>query len=124
MNSIRIGRVTEEISTRLLETGKQVIEQDGILATRLLFVLLYYIMYIYIFVEWFDISQNIFFALKYRLCSHMNDANMINDNKLEQLKGEEQVYEAQDSDIASRKQLDLQTPVSYKLVLKVGAQVN
>ncbi|XP_026473370.1 ATP-dependent DNA helicase PIF1 [Ctenocephalides felis] len=91
LNSIRIGRVTEEISTRLLETGKQVIEQDGILATR--------------------------------LCSHMNDANMINDNKLEQLKGEEQVYEAQDSDIASRKQLDLQTPVSYKLVLKVGAQV-
>lgn len=81
-------------------------------------------MYIYIFVEWFDISQNIFFAVKYRLCSHMNDANMINDNKLEQLKGEEQVYEAQDSDIASRKQLDLQTPVSYKLVLKVGAQVN
>lgn len=53
----------------------------------------------------------------------MNDANMINDNKLEQLKGEEKVYEAQDSDAYSRKQLDLQTPVSYKLVLKVGAQV-
>ncbi|KAI5642096.1 PIF1-like helicase domain-containing protein [Phthorimaea operculella] len=35
LNSLRIGRVTKEISDRLLETAKQKIESDGILATRL-----------------------------------------------------------------------------------------
>lgn len=35
LNSIRIGRVTKEISDRLIETAKQKIESDGILATRL-----------------------------------------------------------------------------------------
>ncbi|XP_014371253.2 ATP-dependent DNA helicase PIF1 [Papilio machaon] len=35
LNSIRIGRVTMEISDRLLGTAKQKIESDGILATRL-----------------------------------------------------------------------------------------
>lgn len=35
LNSIRIGRVTKEISDRLLGTATQKIESDGILATRL-----------------------------------------------------------------------------------------
>ncbi|XP_041981756.1 ATP-dependent DNA helicase PIF1 [Aricia agestis] len=35
LNSIRIGRVTSEISERLINTAKQKIESDGILATRL-----------------------------------------------------------------------------------------
>lgn len=35
LNSIRIGRVTKEISDRLTRTARQKIEADGILATRL-----------------------------------------------------------------------------------------
>ncbi|OWR45330.1 ATP-dependent DNA helicase PIF1 isoform X2 [Danaus plexippus] len=35
LNNIRIGRVTKEISDRLLKTAAQKIESDGILATRL-----------------------------------------------------------------------------------------
>lgn len=35
LNSIRIGRVTKDISDRLVHTAKQRIESDGILATRL-----------------------------------------------------------------------------------------
>ncbi|VVD01879.1 unnamed protein product [Leptidea sinapis] len=35
LNSIRIGRVTKEISDRLVKTASQKIESDGILATRL-----------------------------------------------------------------------------------------
>ncbi|XP_068618018.1 ATP-dependent DNA helicase PIF1 [Battus philenor] len=35
LNSVRIGRVTKEISDRLINTAKQKIESDGILATRL-----------------------------------------------------------------------------------------
>ncbi|XP_063386502.1 ATP-dependent DNA helicase PIF1 [Cydia fagiglandana] len=35
LNSIRIGRVTKEISDRLVGTARQKIESDGILATRL-----------------------------------------------------------------------------------------
>ncbi|CAG9564653.1 unnamed protein product [Danaus chrysippus] len=35
LNNIRIGRVTKEISERLLKTASQKIESDGILATRL-----------------------------------------------------------------------------------------
>ncbi|KAG6445132.1 hypothetical protein O3G_MSEX003736 [Manduca sexta] len=35
LNSIRIGRVTKEISDRLVGTSRQKIESDGILATRL-----------------------------------------------------------------------------------------
>lgn len=35
LNSIRIGRVTKEISDRLIGTARQKIESDGILATRL-----------------------------------------------------------------------------------------
>lgn len=35
LNSIRIGRVTKEISDKLLDTARQKIESDGILATRL-----------------------------------------------------------------------------------------
>lgn len=58
-----------------------------------------------------------------RLCSHTRDANIINDSKLEALKTEEKTYEAEDSDKYLTKQLDQQTPVPGKLVLKVGAQV-
>lgn len=35
LNHIRIGHVTDEITDRLLETGKQIIEKNGILATQL-----------------------------------------------------------------------------------------
>lgn len=91
LNSIRVGRVTDEIANRLMATSKQKIEQNGILATR--------------------------------LCSHMQDANIINDSKLEALSGETKTYEAEDSDKYLTKQLDQQTPVPGKLVLKVGAQV-
>ncbi|KAF2896924.1 hypothetical protein ILUMI_09248 [Ignelater luminosus] len=58
-----------------------------------------------------------------RLCSHTHEANVINESKLNELAGEEKVYDAQDSDPTSSKQLDQQTPVPGKLILKVGAQV-
>ncbi|XP_053610847.1 ATP-dependent DNA helicase PIF1 [Plodia interpunctella] len=90
LNSIRIGRVTKEISEKLLGTARQKIESDGILATR--------------------------------LCSLTNDSKMINDSKLENLKGEEKVFSSQDSE-NSTKILDMQTIAPSKLVLKVGAQV-
>lgn len=91
LNSIRIGKVTEEIADKLMATSKKKIEQNGILATR--------------------------------LCSHMHDANVINESKLEAIKSEAKIYDAQDSDAYLTKQLDQQTPVPGKLVLKVGAQV-
>ncbi|XP_013189823.1 ATP-dependent DNA helicase PIF1 [Amyelois transitella] len=90
LNSIRIGRVTKEISEKLIGTARQKIESDGILATR--------------------------------LCSHTNDSKLINDSKLENLKGEEKVFSSQDSE-NSTKLLDMQTIAPSKLVLKVGAQV-
>lgn len=58
-----------------------------------------------------------------RLCSHTSDVNVINETKLESLPGETKIYEAQDSDKVYTKQLDSQTPVPSKLILKVGAQV-
>lgn len=58
-----------------------------------------------------------------RLCSHTHEANVINESKLNELTGEEKVYDAQDSDPTSSKQLDQQTSVPGKLLLKIGAQV-
>lgn len=91
LNSIRIGRVSQEIVDKLNATSKQKIEGNGILATR--------------------------------LCSHTADVNIINESKLSELAGESKVFEAQDSDKFLSKQLDAQTPVPSRLVLKVGAQV-
>lgn len=58
-----------------------------------------------------------------RLCSHTQEANTINESKLNQLKGESKVYDAQDSDSTGSKLLNEQTQVPQKLVLKIGAQV-
>ncbi|XP_058788734.1 ATP-dependent DNA helicase PIF1 [Phymastichus coffea] len=58
-----------------------------------------------------------------RLCSHVNEANEINESQLEKLPGALKVYNAQDSDQSMTKSLDQQLPVPGKLVLKVGAQV-
>lgn len=91
LNFIRIGHVTSEIQERLLKTGKQKIESNGILATQ--------------------------------LCSHTNDANSINESKLENLTGEQKTFDCQDSDPNMKKLLDIQVPAPDKLVLKIGAQV-
>lgn len=91
LNFIRVGHVTEEISKRLLQTSKQTIEKNGILATQ--------------------------------LCSHTSDSNAINESKLSNLPGESRVFDAQDSDSSSTKQLDSQVMAPGKLTLKVGAQV-
>ncbi|XP_022916296.2 ATP-dependent DNA helicase PIF1 [Onthophagus taurus] len=91
LNSIRIGKVTDEITSVLTSTAKHKIEENGILATR--------------------------------LCSHTNDANVINESRLKALTGESKIFQAQDSDPTSTKHLDQSTPVPGKLILKVGAQV-
>lgn len=91
LNNIRVGRVTPEIVTTLMDTSKQKIEQDGILATR--------------------------------LCSQNVDADIINESKLKSLPGDSKIYTAKDNDPAYTRQLDSQTPVPGKLVLKIGAQV-
>ncbi|XP_055613049.1 ATP-dependent DNA helicase PIF1 [Uranotaenia lowii] len=91
LNSIRIGRVTQEIRDRLGATSKQRIEVEGILATQ--------------------------------LCSHTNDADLINQTKLNNLTGEEKTYHATDSDPYMTKTLDQQVQAPGKLVVKIGAQV-
>lgn len=91
LNSLRIGRVTDEITTILKSTSSQKIEKDGILATR--------------------------------LCSHVNEANEINESQLGRLNGASKTYVAQDSDDSMTKTLEQQLPVPGKLTLKVGAQV-
>nr|XP_023015006.1 ATP-dependent DNA helicase PIF1 [Leptinotarsa decemlineata] len=58
-----------------------------------------------------------------RLCSHTNDADIINGSKLKALSGESIVFESQDSLPGVTKQLDQQTPVSSRLELRIGAQV-
>ncbi|XP_014204851.1 ATP-dependent DNA helicase PIF1 [Copidosoma floridanum] len=60
-----------------------------------------------------------------RLCSHVNEANDINESQLEKLTGVVKTYVAQDSseDQFVTRQLDQQLTVPSKLVLKVGAQV-
>ncbi|XP_068084452.1 ATP-dependent DNA helicase PIF1 isoform X2 [Anabrus simplex] len=91
LQNVRIGRVTPEITEKLLATSKQKIDGAGILATR--------------------------------LCSHMQDVNLLNISKLEQLSGSEQTFSAVDSDLNASNQLDQQTPVPSSLKLKIGAQV-
>ena len=91
LNSLRIGRITNEIADKLRATSNQKIETNGILATR--------------------------------LCSHINEANEINNSQLERLSGDQKVFIAEDSDQMMTKALDQQLPVPSRLVLKVGAQV-
>lgn len=91
LNSVRIGRVTDDIKETLRATAKQKIEKDGILATR--------------------------------LCSHVKEADEINQSQLERLEGTAKYYSAQDSDESMTQTLDQQLPVPGKLTLKIGAQV-
>lgn len=58
-----------------------------------------------------------------QLCSHTNDANAINESKLENLSGEKFIFKAEDSDPGMTKQLNNQLQVPGELVLKIGAQV-
>lgn len=91
LNSIRIGRVTDDIAEALKGTAKQKIESNGVLATR--------------------------------LCSHVKEADEINDFQLNELKGEIKTYTALDSDSSMTYTLDQQLPVPGRLILKIGAQV-
>lgn len=58
-----------------------------------------------------------------QLCSHTNDANSINEARLQRLTGESKIFQAEDSDASSAKQLDSQVPAPGRLELKIGAQV-
>lgn len=58
-----------------------------------------------------------------QLCSHTKDSNLINESKLSNLKTEERIFKAQDSDSAYTKQLDSQVMAPSQLTLKIGAQV-
>lgn len=57
------------------------------------------------------------------LCSHVNEAEEINEFQLNELKSESKVYMAQDSDQSMTATLNKQLTVPDKLVLKIGAQV-
>uniref|UniRef100_A0A8C6TDJ2 ATP-dependent DNA helicase PIF1 n=1 Tax=Neogobius melanostomus TaxID=47308 RepID=A0A8C6TDJ2_9GOBI len=91
LQAVRVGRVTEEVSGKLLHSAYHKIERDGILATR--------------------------------LCTHKDDVELTNQNKLQQLPGAACVFEALDSDPALEKTIDAHSPVGRVLQLKVGAQV-
>ncbi|KAF3699156.1 ATP-dependent DNA helicase PIF1 [Channa argus] len=91
LQAVRVGRVTEEVTAKLIESSYQNIERDGILATR--------------------------------LCTHKDDVELTNENKLQQLPGPMHVFEALDSDPALVKTIDAHSPVSRLIQLKVGAQV-
>lgn len=58
-----------------------------------------------------------------QLCSHTNDANVINETRLARLTSESKMFEAQDTDAKATKQLNAQVPAPQKLELKIGAQV-
>lgn len=58
-----------------------------------------------------------------RLCSHTQDALLINESKLKNLKGQEILFAAEDNDRTASKDLDRMMTVPGKLVLKIGAQV-
>ncbi|XP_011858766.1 PREDICTED: ATP-dependent DNA helicase PIF1 [Vollenhovia emeryi] len=62
-------------------------------------------------------------VLATRLCSHVREADEINEFQLNELKGESKVYTALDSDSSMTYMLDQQLPIPGKLVLKVGAQI-
>uniref|UniRef100_A0A8C2IGF0 ATP-dependent DNA helicase PIF1 n=1 Tax=Cyprinus carpio TaxID=7962 RepID=A0A8C2IGF0_CYPCA len=58
-----------------------------------------------------------------RLCTHKDDVELTNENKLKQLPGVMRVFEAVDSDPMLFQTIDALSPVSRMLQLKVGAQV-
>uniref|UniRef100_A0A1A9ZRW9 ATP-dependent DNA helicase n=1 Tax=Glossina pallidipes TaxID=7398 RepID=A0A1A9ZRW9_GLOPL len=58
-----------------------------------------------------------------QLCSHTNDADCINETKLENLAGEKVLFKAEDSDAHMTKQLNAQVQVASELYLKINAQV-
>ncbi|KAM4605002.1 ATP-dependent DNA helicase PIF1 [Polymixia lowei] len=91
LQAVRVGRVTEDVTAKLMESAYHKIEREGILATR--------------------------------LCTHKDDVELTNENKLQQLPGSVHVFEAVDSDPTLVKTIDAQSPVSRLLQLKVGAQV-
>ncbi|XP_056912691.1 ATP-dependent DNA helicase PIF1 [Takifugu flavidus] len=91
LQAVRVGRVTEEVTTKLLKSAYHQIERDGILATR--------------------------------LCTHKDDVELTNENKLKQLPGSVRVFEALDSDPVLVKTIDAHSPVGRIIQLKVGAQV-
>ncbi|KAL6104324.1 pif1 [Pungitius sinensis] len=91
LQAVRVGRVTEDVTARLMDSAYHRIERDGILATR--------------------------------LCTHKDDVELTNENKLQQLPGSARVFEALDSDPALVKTIDAHSPVSRLIQLKVGAQV-
>ncbi|KAL1122146.1 hypothetical protein AAG570_003551 [Ranatra chinensis] len=70
-------------------------------------------------------SQNIEKSgiLATRLCCHTKEAKIINDSKLNQLLGDEKVFEASDNSSTASKILDECTPVEKRITLKEGAQV-
>ncbi|KAG7524825.1 ATP-dependent DNA helicase PIF1 [Solea senegalensis] len=91
LQAVRVGRVTEEVTAKLLKSAYHHIERDGILATR--------------------------------LCTHKDDVELTNENKLQQLPGSVREFEALDNDPAQVKTIDIHSPVSRVIQLKVGAQV-
>ncbi|KAK1790047.1 hypothetical protein P4O66_002361 [Electrophorus voltai] len=91
LQAVRVGRVTEEVTAKLLKSANNCIEREGILATR--------------------------------LCTHKDDVELTNDNKLKQLPGPLHTYEAVDSDPMLVKIIDAQSPVGQVVHLKVGTQV-
>nr|XP_055058590.1 ATP-dependent DNA helicase PIF1 isoform X2 [Misgurnus anguillicaudatus] len=58
-----------------------------------------------------------------RLCTHKDDVELTNENKLKHLPGPVRVFEAVDSDPMLVQTIDSQSPVGRLLQLKVGAQV-
>ncbi|CAN9503214.1 unnamed protein product [Ophioblennius macclurei] len=91
LQAVRVGRVTEEVTAKLIKSAYHQIERDGIVATR--------------------------------LCTHKDDVELTNENKLQQLPGSMRVFEAADSDPALVRTIDAHSPVSRLIQLKVGAQV-
>ncbi|XP_060941140.1 ATP-dependent DNA helicase PIF1 [Limanda limanda] len=91
LQAVRVGRVTEEVTAKLLKSAYHNIERDGILATR--------------------------------LCTHKDDVELTNENKLQQLPGSVHVFEALDSDPNLVKTIDVHSPVNRLIQIKVGAQV-
>ncbi|XP_072219700.1 ATP-dependent DNA helicase PIF1 [Leuresthes tenuis] len=91
LQAVRVGRVTEEVTAKLMKSAYHQIEKDDILATR--------------------------------LCTHKDDVELTNKNKLQQLPGSVRVFEALDSDPDLVKTIDAHSPVNRLIQLKVGAQV-
>ncbi|XP_076122874.1 ATP-dependent DNA helicase PIF1 [Alosa pseudoharengus] len=91
LQAVRVGRVTTEITSKLIMSANHNIERDGILATR--------------------------------LCTHKDDVELTNENKLQQLPGTLHQFEAVDSNPKMLRTLDAQSQIGNLLQLKVGAQV-